>query len=139
MTWAERVLVVWAMLLLPFVAVSLRLAGFQKTYHRLETSRSARASASAEQVGKAVDVAARNIPLYRPTCLPRSLVLWHMLRRHGTPAELLIGVRQADGDFVAHAWVEHGGKVINDAPDIAERYARMDAPAFRLNPHRKFL
>lgn len=138
MSWPERRSVAQATVLLPFVAASLRLAGFQKTYRWLEGSQPDRPQAVEAWVSESVDMAMRNFPFYQPTCLSRSLVLWHMLRRQGTPAELHIGVRKADGDFVAHAWVEHAGQVINDAPDIAERFAPLDTLAFRLEARQRF-
>lgn len=126
MSWLERRSVAQASVLLPVVAVSLRLAGFQKTYRWLEGYQPTDVKVGGAPTGESVDIAARNFPLYRPTCLPRSLVLWHMLRRQGEPAELHIGVRRIDGDFNAHAWVEQGGMVINDAPDVAERFVPVD-------------
>jgi transglutaminase-like putative cysteine protease len=41
-------------------------------------------------------------------CLRRSLVLVQLLARRGIPARLVIAAR-TDPDFLAHAWVEHGG------------------------------
>lgn len=117
-----------ALVLLPIVTASLRLAGFQKTYRWLDVPQTEGASSDGRTVDESVDVAARNLPLYKPTCLPRSLVLWHMLRRRGEPAELRIGVRAADGHFIAHAWVERDGVVVNDAPDIAQRFAPLELP-----------
>ncbi|MGH7592716.1 MAG: lasso peptide biosynthesis B2 protein [Gemmatimonadales bacterium] len=44
------------------------------------------------------------------TCLRRSLVLYHLLRRAGRPVELLIGVRRgAAGALAAHAWLTFDG------------------------------
>jgi hypothetical protein len=57
------------------------------------------------------------------TCLRRSLVLWALLARAGEPAELRVGFRRERGAFEAHAWVEHQGRVLNDAPDVRKRYA----------------
>jgi transglutaminase superfamily protein len=39
-------------------------------------------------------------------CLMRSLVLTRLLARRGIHSTLVLGVR-GDGDFAAHAWVEH--------------------------------
>ncbi|HEX6688742.1 MAG TPA: lasso peptide biosynthesis B2 protein [Solirubrobacterales bacterium] len=44
-------------------------------------------------------------------CLVRSLVLIRLLSRRGLPARLVIGAR-SDPDFLAHAWVEHGGEPV---------------------------
>lgn len=129
MPWSERWSVVRASVLLPIVALSLRLAGFHKTYRWLEDYQPQDVKDRSATTGESVDIAARNLPLYRPTCLPRSLVLWHMLRRGGAPAELRIGVSTSGGQFAAHAWVEQDGIVINDATDIAERFAPVDLVA----------
>lgn len=139
MTWPERWTVAQASILLALTAASLQLTGFRKTHRRLASPLRNNQRATVEWIGEAVDIAARNFPLYQPTCLPRSLVLWHMLCRHGMPAEIRIGVRKADNDFVAHAWVEYAGRVINDAPDIADRFAPLDLPDFRLGEHRIFV
>lgn len=126
MSRAERQSVAQASLLLPAVAVSLRLAGFKKTYRWLEGYHPQGVKDNGNRVGESIDIAARNFPLYRPSCLPRSLVLWHMLRRRGAPADLRIGVNNAGGRFTAHAWVEQDGVVVNDTPDIAQRFAPVD-------------
>ena len=44
-------------------------------------------------------------------CLRRSLVLMKLLAKRGIPARLVIGAR-AGPDFLAHAWVEHGGEPV---------------------------
>lgn len=72
-------------------------------------------------MGTRVAAVAERMP-GRPRCLVRSLVLWSVLRRRGIPAELRLGVARAGG-FAAHAWVEVDGTAVNDAPDVAARYA----------------
>jgi hypothetical protein len=37
-------------------------------------------------------------------------------------------VQLADGHLLAHAWVEYAGHPLNDAPDVAERYAPFERP-----------
>jgi hypothetical protein len=54
----------------------------------------------------------------RAPCLQRSTVATWLLRRHGIPAEMVIGCRPLP--FESHAWVEVGGLVVNDLP----RYQR---------------
>lgn len=56
----------------------------------------------------------------RPTCLQRALGLTRMLRRHGHPARLVIGVRGGGTLEAGHAWV-----VLDDSPfeEPAERIA----------------
>ncbi len=53
-------------------------------------------------------------------CLQRSAVTTCLLRRHGTPARLVIGVRPMP--FFAHAWVEVDGAVVNDWPRVPHFY-----------------
>src|SRR5690606_31066505 len=43
---------------------------------------------------------------WRHTCLRRSAVLYHILRRHGREVELMVGVRRDERDaLAAHAWL----------------------------------
>lgn len=126
MTRAEVWLLIQSILLLPVVASSLRLVGFRKTYHWLHRPLVGEANDDVNMVSRSVDRAAHNLPGFNPTCLPRSLTLWHLLRRRGTPAQLQIGVAKIDGQLAAHAWVESDGKVVNDRPDIAQYYPSID-------------
>lgn len=56
--------------------------------------------------------------LYPMGCLRRSFVLQRMLHKAGLQADLRIGVRKASGRLTAHAWVEHEGRPIGEAPGI---------------------
>lgn len=53
----------------------------------------------------------------RPKCLPRAVVLWALLRRHGVDAEVKLGVRKGERGFEAHAWVEIEGLPLNEAAE----------------------
>ena len=57
-------------------------------------------------------------------CLQRSSALTCLLRRHGVPANLIIGAQQLP--FRAHAWVELEGRVINDKPYMRDVYAVLE-------------
>jgi hypothetical protein len=58
----------------------------------------------------AVDRLLERLPSpWRRTCLTRSLVLYHLLRRSGVPVELRIGVRRHQDAFTAHAWLTREG------------------------------
>lgn len=57
-------------------------------------------------------------------CLQRSAATTCLARKNGIPAELVIGAQQMP--FMAHAWVELNGNVINDRPYVREMYATMD-------------
>src|SRR4051794_10146481 len=64
------------------------------------------------QVHLAVRRAARYMP--RATCLTRSLSMHAMLGRRGIATQLRIGVaKDANGQLLAHAWLErHGAKLV---------------------------
>jgi hypothetical protein len=61
------------------------------------------------------------IPFYwKPVkCLQRSVVTARALRAYGIQADAVIGYRLAP--FVSHAWVEVGGRVVNDSPVFQHR------------------
>lgn len=54
------------------------------------------------------------------SCLHRSAAMVCLFRKHGVPAELVIGAQAIP--FKAHAWVEVGGQVMNDKADISQIY-----------------
>jgi len=60
----------------------------------------------------------------RVLCLQRSAATACLLRRHGIPAQLVIGIQQIP--FNAHAWVEVEGQVVNDRPYMQEMYAVLE-------------
>src|SRR5260370_39705838 len=53
-------------------------------------------------------------------CLQRSAAAACLLKRHGVPAQMVIGAQQMP--FKAHAWVEVDGCVVNDKPHTPELY-----------------
>ena len=57
-------------------------------------------------------------------CLQRSAATACLLKQHGILAQLVIGAQQMP--FKAHAWVEVGGRVVNDKPYTPEMYAVLD-------------
>ena len=73
-------------------------------------------------VERAVAMAAAFYP-GRARCLEQSLVLYHWLRRAGVPARFCMGVQAHP--FIAHAWIEWCGKVINDVPEHVDLFARL--------------
>lgn len=60
---------------------------------------------------------------HSPRCLLTSLVHFRMLRRQGTPAELVIGLPAAPETPEAHAWVEVDRKVVGPPPGRLGRSA----------------
>jgi hypothetical protein len=64
--------------------------------------------------------------LTRPACLVRALALSQLMTAGGlTGAVVRIGVRWANGEFVAHAWVEHEGAVLDLEPALSAPFSRM--------------
>lgn len=53
-----------------------------------------------------------NVGPFRPRCLTMSLVLFRILHRQGTPADLVLGLPPKATNHIAHAWVEVDGKVV---------------------------
>ena len=121
------------------VCWSLRWAGFNRTFRWLgQTSPAPRPDlgenepSSGEELqrlahrwSRALDIAGRNLPV-RGKCLERSLALWWILRWRGVAPELRLGVRRGEEPgkpLDAHAWLETRGRVLNDRPDVAERFA----------------
>jgi hypothetical protein len=58
-------------------------------------------------------------------CLQRSAVTACILRSYGIPAQMIVGVRPMP--FLAHAWVEAEGSVVNDFPNVQKFYQTMTA------------
>lgn len=74
---------------------------------------------SLEVLSRAMDMAC---VLYfkRAFCLQRSAALALLLRRHGWPAQMVIGAQIMP--FRSHAWCEVHGTVVNDKPYMPEIY-----------------
>lgn len=79
---------------------------------------------AARAVSAAVDAAFGMIPI-SPTCLRRSMVLARELWRLGLEATTHVGVRRNDERIEAHAWVQVGDEVVNDDPDVTDRYTQL--------------
>ena len=71
----------------------------------------------ARRLALAITRAAR-FGVFRPQCLARSIALSRMLNERGIHGALVrVGVRRADGQFLAHAWVELAGETLGDADE----------------------
>ena len=71
------------------------------------------------QLCSAVDKACVWYPK-QAVCLQRSAVTACLLKSHGIPARLAIGVRPMP--FLAHAWVEVDGSIVNDWAGVKKLY-----------------
>jgi hypothetical protein len=54
----------------------------------------------------------------RVLCLQRSAATAILLRRHGSMAQMVLGVQMLP--FLSHAWVEVEGRIVNDKPYMSE-------------------
>jgi len=119
-----------AVLLLPFLAVSLRLRGFQATKRWLQKFPShlkdSPAAPDCEIIVKLtvrmILAAERFFPIHS-SCLERSMALWWLLGRQGIASQLRIGVRKDGEKFAAHAWVEREGIAIGESEAPHLHYA----------------
>ena len=118
--------------LLPVFAVGVRMAGYGRLRAFLarlgpepRPMDSQAAVDDAKATGRLVNGAAARLP-FPVSCLPRALTLWWLLRLRRMESDVRIGVRHEEGRLQAHAWVEGNGTVLNDKPDINERFAAFD-------------
>jgi len=54
------------------------------------------------------------------------MVLWSLLCRWGIDSDLRIGVGNKAGDFAAHAWVEHRGRILGSDTELSQQFAVFD-------------
>jgi hypothetical protein len=107
---SDRALLINALFLLPVVATNLKTVGLRRTQSWMAGNPIATTSSSIEQAranvrrtAQMVAAACRQLPL-RSRCLPRTIVLWSLLRRRDIDADVRIGVRSdTQGEFQAHA------------------------------------
>lgn len=72
------------------------------------------------RVGKAVTVAARNVP-WNAVCLPQAMAAKAMLARRGCGSSFHLGADfDAQGKLIAHAWLVAGGTIVVGAAGIAD-------------------
>jgi hypothetical protein len=119
----KRALLIKAAFLLGSVRIGLKALPFQKMRSLVdrvsETSKSAEEASSAEDIVWAVDVVGRRMP---GSCLTQALAAQVLLGRRGLPTRLHIGaVREDEGGFLAHAWLESDGEILIGGHEL-ERY-----------------
>lgn len=64
-------------------------------------------------------------------CLRRTLAQKMMLARRGLGAHIHIGVRNEGRGIEAHSWLTFNGRVLNDSPDVTERYVELARDQWR--------
>ncbi|HLF31619.1 MAG TPA: lasso peptide biosynthesis B2 protein [Xanthomonadales bacterium] len=126
--WLEWQTILSSLLRLPACALALRIKGYRRVRDEYQSERRLASLLSheeqrmlAQRIARAVGIAACYGP-YRANCLKRSLVLTRLLQKRGIEHELKLGAAVQDGDFSAHAWVEHLGVPLNDDPALKDRF-----------------
>jgi hypothetical protein len=113
---------------LKLIQIDLYLArgNFAALYNKVRNcpiGRTAESREAVEKICAAVDMAC--IWYWKEVlCLQRSAATACLLKRHGVPAEMMIGAQQMP--FKVHAWVEVEGRVVSDKPYMREMYAVLD-------------
>ena len=122
MSISRTILVLQAVRELVRYDLTMRLGGFKAVYAGLSrypaTGGDGPLERAEKRICEAVDLAAA---LYwkRVRCLQRAVAATRLLRRNGIRAELVIGYRSAP--FFGHAWIEVGGRVVNDSRVFKKR------------------
>lgn len=127
----ERGMFFHSLWLLPMTACGLRLIGLRNVESMMNSQvrrDQEPASGNASNRQRVANAAARmteaasRYGVTRGNCLSKSLVLWHLLRRHGLGATLRVGGRKRRDSFEAHAWVELAGRSLDSSRDIQRSF-----------------
>jgi hypothetical protein len=132
LSWAERSVLARTLVLLPITVASLRVLGFGRTQALLlrayDPAPTGTDLFAARSLARIVHGAAPWSPL-PANCLPRALVLCRLLKRRGLQAELRLGVGKPEGQFAAHAWVEHAGRALAEPESNGQLFAALGEPS----------
>ncbi len=112
----KQAILIQVALLLAIVRLSLKTMPFQKTHSLAERisepSGNTKPSSpeAVEDIAWAVDMLGKRMP---GSCLTQAFIARILLGRRGLPTHLHIGaVKEEDGGFLAHAWLECDGRII---------------------------
>jgi hypothetical protein len=138
---SEQSTFIRAVIMLPLIALALRLIGLTRCQAAL--SRSSHLyrdrGKKPEEIIQQARITARMLALanrhglYRANCLQQSVTLWWLLGRQGIESSVRVGVRKRADKLEAHAWIECSGVVLNDRDDIHENYAPFDRPVISIS------
>jgi hypothetical protein len=106
--------------------LALRTVGFRRTIRLLASAPRIFSAVVAPNPLWMAEIGEASKGRYGATCLDRSVALWFVLRQHSLEGTVRIGVARGGDTFDAHAWVEYRGAVLNDSPDVADRFAVFD-------------
>ena len=106
--------------------ILLKLVSFSALYHTVKEWPVNSKKANAETVDRVRAAILTAMTWYpkQAMCLQRSAVTTCVLRSAGVQAEMIIGCQRLP--FLAHAWVEVDGKVINDKPQVQLTHTILD-------------
>ena len=101
--------------------IQMKMRGFSVVYNNVRKQRAIGTNTDSSILPVVCDAVATAACFYwKPIlCMQRSVVTTRMLRRRGVDARLVFGYRREP--FLAHAWVEVDGRVVNDSPAYKER------------------
>ena len=121
-----------SLLLLPVVAILLKVKGFKQTQHIMSQFSKNAADSNlpkefqlnkAQNITRMVSIAA-SFGAFRVKCLSKSLLSQWLLQRKGIISDLKIGTgKDVSASFNAHAWLEIQGVVINESQDVRRRFS----------------
>ncbi len=123
----EKAGVFLALSTLAFLDVTMRIIGFHRFYRLLRSwptfGEPPKDSELIARICTAVDRAS-TFYFKQAWCLQRSVTAVFLLRLRGVEAELVIAVMRIP--FLAHAWVEVAGRVVNDHPVVQQKFAVLE-------------
>lgn len=61
----------------------------------------------------------------KKTCLKRSLVLYHFLRRAGVDVEIDLGIAKNDTELIGHSWLTYNGLPYLESEVVIKNYQPM--------------
>ena len=129
-----QTLLLRALVVLPLVALSLKVRGFDATRSTLRKMiSSVTPQKDSVPLSKQIALTAHMVNaadrhgLVHPSCLVKSLTLWWLLGRQGITSELRVGVRKEGENLEAHAWVERERIALNEPEERHHHYAAFDA------------
>jgi len=111
--WIDKKLILKTLFLMIFVRLLLWTIPFPYIQRNIKkiSNKTSKNDISVEKIIWAVQVVSLYLP--RTTCLTTALTAHILLSRENYPSQIKIGVgKDAEGQFEAHAWLEHDDTVI---------------------------
>jgi transglutaminase superfamily protein/coenzyme PQQ synthesis protein D (PqqD) len=103
-----------------------KFAGFEALIKRVESWPTAEPHKTDREICRRVRATVDRAQMYYPKkamCLQHSAVVTWLLRRHGVPAEMVLGARAFPPK--AHAWSEVMNEVVSDSPRVKAKYKEL--------------